>query len=221
MSDEFNDPRELEELLPWYAAGTLSHAEAQRIEAALARDPELSNRFSIVREEMIGAIQVNESLGSPSERAMQQLFAKIDAEPARLRTKARSLPVRIAAFAASLSPSRLFAIAVAAAIVVVVQAAVIGVGLLHGNNGNYVAASAPAPTTAQGSFVLVRFAQGAIAANVTAFLESNQATIVNGPSGGGFYRLRVSQTKLTKGALSAIVQRMQRDRTVSFVVASE
>lgn len=221
MSDNLNDRRELEELLPWFAAGTLSQAEAQRIEAALAGDPELLKRLAAARNEMIGAIELNESLGLPSPGAMQHLFAKIDAEPARFRTKALSFPVRIAAFAAGLSPSARFAIAAAAAIVIVVQSAVIVVGLLRGENGNYVVASAPTPTTTQGSFVLVRFAQEASAAKMTAFLESHQATIVDGPSSGGFYRLRISQSVLTKNSLTAIIQRMQQDRTVSFVAATD
>ena len=90
MSNESHEDRELEDLLPWYAVGALSRTEAQRIEAALARDPELSNRLSLVQEELTGTIQVNESLSSPSPRAMQQLFEKIDAEPVRLRPRTRS-----------------------------------------------------------------------------------------------------------------------------------
>jgi hypothetical protein len=221
MSNESHEDRELEDLLPWYAAGALSRTEAQRIEAALARDPELSNRLSLVQEELTGTIQVNESLSSPSPRAMQQLFEKIDAEPVRLRPRTRSLSAHIASIAAGLSPGTRFAMAIAAAIVIAVQTAVIGAGLLHMTNNTYETASAPAATTTQGSFVLVRFAQQATAANVTAFLESNRAAIVDGPLGGGIYRLRVSRTVLTKEVLSGIVLRMQRDPTVSFVVASE
>src|SRR5271165_6830057 len=39
---------ELEELLPWHAAGTLSRKDAQRIEDALSKDPELARRFALV-----------------------------------------------------------------------------------------------------------------------------------------------------------------------------
>ena len=151
MSQVPDDRHELEELLPWYAAGTLSRAEAERVEAALARDPELSNQLSMVRAEMIGAIQLNESLGSPRADAMQKLFAKIDAEPASVRMKAYSLADRIVAFLAELSPGARFAIAFAVAAVIVVQSAVIGAGLLRVRNSTYETASAPAPESCAAS----------------------------------------------------------------------
>ena len=46
-------------------------------------DPELRRRYELVREELAQTIHLNETLGSPSPRAMTELFAKIDAEPER------------------------------------------------------------------------------------------------------------------------------------------
>src|SRR5258708_19181542 len=76
-------PEDIELLLPWHAAGTLNRRDAQLVEQALANDNELASRYEMVREELGEAIRLNESLGAPSARAMQSLFAKIDAEPAR------------------------------------------------------------------------------------------------------------------------------------------
>ncbi len=59
----------------------------QRVETALATDPELARRYELVREELAQTIHLNETLGAPSPRAMQALFAKIDAEPARMRPR--------------------------------------------------------------------------------------------------------------------------------------
>ena len=70
-------------LLPWHAAGTLSTRDARRVEEALARDPKLAKQYAAIREEYAETIGLNESLGAPSSRAMQKLFAAIDAEPAR------------------------------------------------------------------------------------------------------------------------------------------
>ena len=42
---------EIEELLPWHAAGTLSRADARRVEEALASDPELARRYALVCDE--------------------------------------------------------------------------------------------------------------------------------------------------------------------------
>ena len=76
-------PKSVELLLPWHAAGTLSRRDAERVEQALANDPELARRYALVREELGETIHLNETLGAPSARAMEKLFAKIDAEPVR------------------------------------------------------------------------------------------------------------------------------------------
>jgi hypothetical protein len=70
-------------MLPWHAAGTLDRRDAERVEQALAEDGELAQRYELVREELAETIRLNESLGAPSARAMEKLFAAIDAEEAR------------------------------------------------------------------------------------------------------------------------------------------
>ena len=55
---------DLEDLLPWHAAGTLDANEAAEVERALAADPELARRFALVREELTETILLNESLGA-------------------------------------------------------------------------------------------------------------------------------------------------------------
>jgi hypothetical protein len=56
---------------------------AERVERALAEDGELARRYEFVREELAETIHLNETLGAPSERAMEKLFAAINAEEAR------------------------------------------------------------------------------------------------------------------------------------------
>jgi anti-sigma factor RsiW len=73
---------EIEALLPWHAAGTLSRRDADRVEQALAADRELARRYVLVRQELAETIHLNETLGAPSPRAMEKLFAAIDAEEA-------------------------------------------------------------------------------------------------------------------------------------------
>ena len=73
---------EIEVLLPWHAAGTLSRREADLVERALAEDRELARRYDLVRQELAETIHLNETLGEPSARAMEKLFAAIDAEEA-------------------------------------------------------------------------------------------------------------------------------------------
>ena len=75
------EPGEIEMLLPWHAAGTLNGRDSRRVDEALARDPDLARQYAVIREEYAGTIDLNENLGAPSARAMQKLFAAIDAEP--------------------------------------------------------------------------------------------------------------------------------------------
>jgi|SRR5262245_18372653 len=74
---------EIEELLPWHATGMLSRRDHDRVEQALAGDRELARRYELVRQELAGTVHLNEMLGAPSARAMEKLFAVIDAEEAR------------------------------------------------------------------------------------------------------------------------------------------
>ena len=62
-------PEDVELLLPWHAAGTLSRRDAARVEQALANDNELAARYDMVREELGETIRLNETLGAPSARA--------------------------------------------------------------------------------------------------------------------------------------------------------
>ena len=80
LNREAPERQDIEALLPWHAAGTLSRRDSDRVEQALASDRELARRYELVREELNETIHLNETLGAPSARAMEKLFAAIDAE---------------------------------------------------------------------------------------------------------------------------------------------
>ena len=82
LNKEAPERQDIEALLPWHAAGTLSRRDADRVEQALAEDPELARRYDLVRQELAETIHLNETLGEPSARAIEKLFAAIDAEVA-------------------------------------------------------------------------------------------------------------------------------------------
>jgi hypothetical protein len=83
MINKERERQEIESILPWHAAGTLDRRDAERVEQALAEDSELARRYELVREELAETIRLNEMLGAPSARAMEKLFAVIDAEEVR------------------------------------------------------------------------------------------------------------------------------------------
>src|SRR5215471_9734338 len=118
---------EIEELLPWYATGTLSGRDADRVEQALAGDRELARRYELVRQELAETTRLNETLGAPSARAMEKLFAAINAEEARAPRRRRSFDLggRISEFLAGFAPRTLAWSATAAALAILLQAAVI------------------------------------------------------------------------------------------------
>jgi hypothetical protein len=212
-------PSDIEALLPWHAAGTLSRRDAQRVEEALARDPELARRFDAVREELGETIHLNETLGAPSARAMETLFAKIDAEPKRAAASP-SLGTRIAAFFAGLSPRTLAWSASAAVLAILLQAGLIaGVMLKDSGTARYETASAPSTGPGVGAFTLIRFAPQATSDDINKFLAANKLSIVAGPMAGGLFRVAV--TGVPKAELGGVVKKLQDDKVVSFVAATE
>jgi anti-sigma factor RsiW len=213
---------EIEMLLPWHAAGTLSPRETQRVEAALARDPELARRYELVRDELGQTIRLNEALGAPSARAMEKLFAKIDAEPARKPALSQIMAIRIGEFFAGLSPRMLAWSASAAALAILLQAGFIaGFVLKQNSESGYGTASAPANVTADGTYALIRFAPQASAEDITKFLETNKLSIADGPAAGGLYRVRIAGTKLPRTELTRIIKTLQIDPVVGLIAVPE
>src|SRR5713226_162710 len=132
MHTTSDDRRDIEALLPWHAAGTLSRRDAQRVDAAIEGDEDLARQYALVREELAETIHLNETLGAPSARAMDKLFAAIDAEEARSprRRPSFDLAQRISEFLAVFTLRTLAWAAGAAAVVLIVQAAVIAAVVL-------------------------------------------------------------------------------------------
>lgn len=208
---------DVEALLPWHAAGTLSRRDAQRVEEALARDPELARRYDLVREELGETIHLNETLGAPSARAMEKLFAKIDAEPARNQARSFNLGARVSEWFASLTPRTLALSASLAVLAILLQAGFIAEVVLKDRSAEYGTASAPTTDPGVGEFTLIRFAPQASADDITKFLAANKLQVAAGPVAGGFYRVRVAETKLPKEELGRIVKKLQDDKVVSFI----
>ncbi|HEX5510020.1 MAG TPA: hypothetical protein VFX37_16080 [Pseudolabrys sp.] len=213
---------DIEQLLPWHAAGTLNRRDAQRVERALAQDADLARRYELVREELDETIRLNETLGAPSARAMEKLFTRIDAEPARTSSLRLSIGARVAEFFAGLSPRTLVWSASAAAIAIILQAGFI-VEVMVGEkpSAGYQTASAPSAPAADGTYVLIRFAPQATATDITSFLETNKASIVSGPSAGGLYRVRIAETAVPKAQATNLVKKLQENKSVDFIATTQ
>jgi hypothetical protein len=224
MSDQ--EPGAMEMLLPWHAVGTLNARDARRVDEALARDPELAKQYVVIREEYAETIHLNESLGAPSARAMTKLFAAIDAEPSRNPSRSRNISARIAEFFASLSPRTLAWSASLGALALLLQAGVIGAVLVKNQNAPFQTASlsinepatrAVGPETPPRA--LVRFAPDARVADITALLDSYQASIVDGAK-GGMFRLQFGNKAMGKDEIASLMSRLQSEKIVSLAVAT-
>jgi anti-sigma-K factor RskA len=217
LNREAPERQDIEALLPWHAAGTLSRRDSDRVERALASDRELARRYELVREELNETIHLNETLGAPSARAMEKLFAAIDAEAPVAKKSSFNLTARLVEFVSSFSPRALAYAGVAAALALVVQAAVLtsvavrspetpaGHVLSSANDGSQRA--------------VVRFTPGASLADVSRFLDVNKAAIVHGPTRGGSYEIQLAASPMPEAEFTRVIQRMKSDsRIVAFIV---
>lgn len=213
------EPTELEALLPFHAAGTLNLRDARRVDEALASDPDLARQYAVIQDEYAETILLNESLGAPSSRAMQKLFAAIDAEPAR-KTATFNPLMRVVGFFSSLSPRTLAYAGVAGALLVLFQAGVIGTVLVKDRAGsNFETAAFPTQSTA-GTFGLVRFAPDAKADDITQLLNTYNASIVSGPK-AGMFRVQFGDKALSKQDAAQLLMRLQAEKIISVIVAAD
>lgn len=213
-------PEDVELLLPWHAAGTLSNRDAARVEQALANDNELAARYELVREELGEAIRFNESLGAPSARVMEALFAKIDAEPARKPKASLNITAWLTNFVAGFSPRTLAYGATAAALAIVLQAGILaGVFVKQGEVGSMILSSASYDqTSTDAAYVSVRFKPEATAADITSFLEANKAVVVHGPGQNSFFKVRVAEKPMSQDELRALAKKLAANPVVSWTI---
>jgi hypothetical protein len=226
------EPSEIEMLLPWHATGTLNARDARRVDDALARDPGLAKQYAAIQQEYAETIHLNESLGAPSARAMQKLFAAIDGEPARKPSVSFNISARIAGFFAKLSPRTLAWSASLGALLLLLQAGVIGAVLMTKQNASFQTASlspsAPSPgapiTRALGSEppprALVRFAPDARVADIMALLDNYQASIIDGAR-GGLFRLQFANRAMGRDEFAGLMRKLQNERIVSLAVDAQ
>ena len=224
------EPGDIEALLPWYAAGTLRRRDRQRVEAALRQDAELARQglattrscapIELVREELAETIHLNETLGAPPPHVADRLMAAIDAETNAAR---KHVPGSVAGwltgFFASLPP-RTLAVAASFAVLAIALQAFMLVDVFTTPQGSSQLASLGGAQRHE-SFAMVRFAQAASAAEITNFLHNYQAALVDGPTEGGLYRVRIAMKSLAKEELGKVVARMRQDRVVELAEPAE
>jgi hypothetical protein len=218
--DETPEHQDIEALLPWHAAGTLADRDAQRVDAALAQDRELSRRYALVREELAATVRLNDALGAPPAGAMERLMARIEAEsPAgRGRQAQGGLAAWLAEQVGRLSPRALAFSVGAAAAVIVLQAAVLATfSVTRLDPTGFQTASMP-----RSGEIGIGFVPAANAADIAKFLDTYHLTIVDGPRPGGLFMTRPENAPLPKDGLDRLVRRIQQEsRIVRFAAVEQ
>jgi hypothetical protein len=218
VNREAPERQDIEALLPWHAAGTLSRRDSDRVEQALANDRELARRYELVREELSETILLNETLGAPSARAMEKLFAAIDAEAPVVKKASFNVVGRITEFMSSFSPRTMAYAASAAVLVLVAQAALLTTVAVRDPVTQTQSGPRLASSDEHGSQrAMVRFTANASLADVTRFLDANHAAVVGGPS-RGMYEIKLAGSPMPEADFTRAIQRMKAEsRIVEFI----
>jgi hypothetical protein len=223
IKNKVSEREEIEALLPWHAAGTLTRREAQKVEQALAADADLAAQYATIREDLAETIVANETLGAPSARAMQKLMADIeaDASSARRARTSFNLGAWLSETLSSFSPRTLAWSATAAALAVVLQAGLLAGMFVSERQGGslYDTASYRDVTKSvaeSGTYFVMRFSPEASVGDVNKLLETYQMAIADGPKAGGVYTVRVAMTGMPKEELARLVKQLQDEKSVRF-----
>ena len=219
LNREAPERQDIEALLPWHAAGTLSRRDSDRVEQALASDRDLARRYELVREELNETIHLNETLGAPSARAMEKLFAAIEAEAPVAKKTSFNFVGRVAEFMSSFSPRTLAYAGTAAALALVVQSAVLTSVVISNQTaepGRIILQNDPSMSNQR---AVVRFTANATLADVTRFLDVNKAAVVQGPSRGGMYELQLAASPMSDDDFNGVIRRMRAETNIVAFIA--
>jgi anti-sigma-K factor RskA len=219
MNKQSPERQEIEALLPWHAAGTLSRRDSERVETALAGDHDLQRCYEVVREELNETIHLNETLGAPSARAIEKLFARINAEAPIKRRASFSLSVWLADLITSFSPRTLAYSATAAALAILVQGAVLTAVVFNKDPGASETVLA-SHESGERSLAMVRFAPQANAVEITRLLNAYKAQVVDGPNSAGFYSIRLTKD-LAQDELNRVIKQIQDESKVVDFIATK
>jgi anti-sigma factor RsiW len=169
---------EREEALPFLVNGTLSEEERAALERALADDPALADERAFLAT-LRAAVREDGAALDPGEWPLRRALRAIERERRQAR---RVHPVWRA-------------LAVAASLAVLVQAGVL-VRQTFGPHEGARPLGGAAARLADRAVLQIAFAPGVSEAQVRALLAESRATIVDGPSAAGLYRVALREVAL-------------------------
>jgi hypothetical protein len=198
---------EIEALLPWYVTGRLDGRDRQRVDAYLARHPEMQARLKLSKAERNETVFLNGPAEAPSAETVDRFMAKI-ARPkpavSRERKTTASRMDGVMSWIRSVCFDPFFEAGVlqwgriAAAALILIQAAVI-VALIASRRGeDYQIARGPAQYSVSGTYVHVRFVDKAPIAKIVETMSELGMVIAEGPKAGGFFLVRIGPENMSE-----------------------
>ncbi|MEP3275935.1 MAG: hypothetical protein ABJN26_20610 [Stappiaceae bacterium] len=211
------DRDEAELLLPFYVNGTLEVEVREEFEAVLAKNDELRIQLELAQEDREFVTAENEAITIPSPAKFNQLLGENTGSRPRANP---SVVTRILTWWEGLPPIASAGVAVAALVLVLLQASIIAGGLLNQPTGNgFRTASGedkPSVTQNAGAFagVVVRFADSATAARISDLMTRIDAEIVSGPRAGGLYHVKLNKPFETAEEFDTFIKELNTNSTI-------
>ena len=190
------------DLLPWYAAETLSDEERQAVAEHLDACPECTMELAHFQELRSADVELSADIPPAPANMLQQAFAQIDDYEQERAAPPAAVPAARSWWDAFWNPEPGFARLVMAAQFALVVALAAGL-MLRDSEPDYGVLGGPG----DGPTISIQFADTATAAQIREVLADIDGVIVDGPSAIGLYTVRVNLDDA--GAIDPLVQRLQ------------
>lgn len=219
--EKLGERDEIEALLSWYVSGKLDAKSRARVERYLEANPEVKAHLALAREEADASISANEAISPPGRQALDRLRASIAASAPRRKSSAgllTQLSERFVDWLAGFAPQQLALAGAVAALLVLLQAAVIGSFLIERAIAPTYQTAGGGEEAAGGGFeLLVGFSATATASEITDLLKRLDAVVTDGPR-AGLYRLRFPEAKAGDEDRNAAIEALKQSGIVTSVL---
>lgn len=188
IDEHLSEREEIEMLLPWYVTGKLDAADTARVEAYLAREPDMRRQLALIAEEQGATIAGNEAI-RPRLASFETLLQQTATPASAAKSWFAGLVDAVKGLFEAPTPGAVRWAAAAAAVIIGLQAATLG-ALLTRDGGGYQTASRPGIETQLAPVAMVAFTDDASVGAIALMLYDHHLRLVDGPLPGGFYSVR-------------------------------
>lgn len=192
------------DLLPWFAAETLSDEERLAVAAHLEACPECTLELAQFQELRLADLELSTDIPPAPANMLQQALAEIDDYEQERAAAPQSAPAARSWWDAFWNPEPGFARLVMAAQFALVLALAVGL-LMRNDEPDYGVLGGPG----DGATISIQFADTATAAQIADLLTDAQCVIVDGPSALGLYTVRTPVEPEDAGAVEVLIQQIQ------------